>query len=610
MTRARVHPDLLRSTALVAFSAGTFCFALCLAPHLAAAQANQPPNQMTEGGLAKASGGAAPAQGISDAQVAVDDAMLMNAPTDDDNWLLYGRTYNNQRFSPLTQIDAQTVKTLAPVAIIQTGVADTFEDSPLEVNGVLYIITANDHVQAYNAVTGKILWSYTPTLQYSDLCCGPEARGVAVAYGKVYVAQLDARLVALNAATGAVEWKTDPATTLPAPTQYSFTMAPQVYHGMVIVGSAGAEYPTRGFVAAFDAQTGKVDWTFRTIASPGEPGGDTWSGDSWKTGGGSVWNTPAVDPANGLILFGVGNPNPDNWGESRKGANAYTDSVVAVHADTGKLAWWNQQVAHDLWDYDSAGPVVLFNAMDHGKEVPAAAEASKEGQVFIIDRLNGKLIRKSQPFVLQSANMWTVPSSKPVDIYPGANGGGMWSPSAYSPLTHYFYVMGDNEAWTYTANPPAASTPGNVPQVGMRLGGELKPVISEHPSDTIPPSGTLTAIDVDTGKIAWQYKSKLPMQGGVLATAGDLVFTGEMDGDFDAFDARTGARLWHYYLGVGVNAPPITYRVNGVQYVAVAAGGNGNNGNPELMKEIGRPQYGDTVAIFAVPRQVADATSH
>ena len=258
-----------------------------------------------------------------------------------------------------------------------------------------------------------------------------------------------------------------------------------------------------------------------------------------------------------------------------------------------------------MWDYNSAGPIVLFNARDdNGKEVPAAAEASKEGQVFIANRLNGALIRKSEPFVLQSKNMWTVPSATPVDIYPGANGGGMWSPSAYSPLTQDLYVMGDNEAWTYTANPPAT---GNAPQVGMRLGGELKPVISQHPSDTIAPSGTFTAIDVNTGKIAWQYKSPLPMQGGVLATAGNLVFTGEMNGNFDAFDAQTGALIWHYNLGVGVNAPPITYRINGVQYVAVAAGGNGNNGNPELMKEIGRPQYGDTVAIFAVPAQEADA---
>jgi PQQ-dependent dehydrogenase (methanol/ethanol family) len=334
-------------------------------------------------------------------------------------------------------------------------------------------------------------------------------------------------------------------------------MAPQVYDGMVIVGSAGAEYPTRGFVEAFNAKTGKPDWTFRTIAAPNEPGGNSWSGNSWQTGGGSVWNTPAIDPERGLILFGVGNPNPDNWGDGRKGANSYTDSIVAIHAKTGKIAWWYQQVPHDLWDYDSASPVVLFNVEDHGKKIPAAAEASKEGQVFIVNRVNGALIRKSEPFVMQSANMWTAPSAKPVDIYPGPNGGDTWSPAAYSPLTHFFYVMGDNEAWTYTAEPPP-NVSSNLPQVGTRLGGRLKPVISENPDGTIAPSGSLSAVDVNTGRIAWQYKSALPMQGGVLATSGNLVFSGEMNGQFDAFNARTGQRLWSYGLGVGVDAPPIT----------------------------------------------------
>lgn len=534
--------------------------------------------------------------------VDVTGKMLDNADTksQEDNWLLYGRTYNNQRYSPLTQIDTQNVKDLLPVAIIQTGVAKTFEASPIEVNGVLYIVTADDVVQAYNATSGKILWQYKPNLNYSSLCCGPESRGVAVGYGKVYVAQLDGSLVALNAYTGKVEWKTDPAKTLPQPTEYSFTMAPQIYDGMVIVGSAGAEYPTRGFVQAFNAKTGKVVWRFRTIAKPGQPGGNTWSGDSWKTGGGSVWNTPAIDRKRGLVIFGVGNPNPDNYGKDRKGDNAYTDSIVALHIKTGKIAWWYQIVPHDLWDYDSANPITLFKTMDEGRMVPAAAEASKEGQVFIVNRENGKLIRKSEPFVLQSKTMWTVPGKKPVTIYPGPTGGGIWSPNAYSPQTHDLYVMGNNVAWIYTAEKPSKKK-SSSPQVGMRLGGKLKPVLSEHPKDTIPPTGNLSAIDVDNGKIKWQYQSNLPMEGGVTATAGHLVFTGEMNGEFDAFNAETGQKLWHFNLGAGVNAPPITYKVNGVQYVAVAAGGNGADGNPALMSELGRPQYGDVVAIFALP---------
>ena len=534
--------------------------------------------------------------------VNVSDEDLMGAAQNTSDWLLYGRTYDNQRFSPLTGISASNVKGLTPVAVIQTGVANSFEDSPIEVNGILYIETADNHVQAYDATTGKELWAYTPELNFSSLCCGHEARGVAVAYGKVFLATLDARLIALDATTGKLAWQSEPAAGLPNPTQYSFTMAPQVYDGVVIVGSSGAEYPTRGFVAGFDAQTGKQGWIFHTTAAPGQPGGDTWSGDSWKTGGGSVWNTPAIDPANGLILFAEGNPNPDNWGESRLGANAYTDSIVALHIKDGTLAWWYQEVPHDVWDYDATGPVVLLEAKINGKMVPAAAEAGKEGQVFIVNRQNGQLIRKSEPFVMQSSTMGTIPGEKPVLIYPGAQGGNEWSPEAFSPKTRYLYVMGTNQAWKYEAHAPGVKTADNAKLLGLglTLGSVLQPVTEPHPSGTIPPTGTLSAVDVDSGRIAWQYQSGLPMVGGVLATAGDLVFGGEMNGDFDAFDAQSGRKLWSFNLGAGVQAPPITYAVDGVQYVAVAAGGNAANGNPDIMARLGK-QYGDAVAIFALP---------
>ena len=318
------------------------------------------------------------------ANVTVTDRQLLGADADQDNWLLHGRTYDNQRYSPLTQIDAGNVKRLLPVAIIQTGVANSFEATPIVVNGVLYVSTPGDHVQAYDATNGRLLWNYSPTLSYRNLCCGPQSRGVAVAYGKVFVAQLDAAVVALDARTGAVLWKSDDAATLPNdPTFYSYTLAPQVYDGMVVVGSSGAEYPIRAFVQALDASTGKLIWRFHTTAAPGEPGGKSWSGDSWKYGGGSVWNTPAFDPRNDLIAFATGNPNPDVWGADRKGDNAYTNSIVAVNAHTGKLAWWYQQVPHDVWDYDSASPVVFLDAADeNGKMVPAAAEASKVGTIL------------------------------------------------------------------------------------------------------------------------------------------------------------------------------------------------------------------------------------
>jgi alcohol dehydrogenase (cytochrome c) len=542
------------------------------------------------------------------ADVNVTARQQLDAARDLDNWILYGRTYNNQRFSPLQAIKANNVRRLQPVAIIQTGVVGSFENSPIVVNGIMYISTPYDHVLAYDATTGRELWSYAPDLGYTQLCCGPESRGVAVSDGRLYIAQLNGDLAALDAKTGKIEWTTQVGDPRGA---FSLTMAPQVYDGMVIVGTSGAEYPTRNFVAAYDGQTGKEIWRFYTIPSPGEPGGDTWSGDSWRTGGGSMWNTPAIDTKRGLLIFAVGNPNPDNYGDDRKGANAYTDSIVAVDVKTGKLAWWNQQVPHDVWDYDADAPVVLLDVKDaDGKTVAAAAEAGKEGNVFIVNRENGHLIRKSEPFVMQSKTMWTKPPLNGyVNIYPGAQGGNEWSPEAFSPITHLFYVEGTNESWEYSGEKPDMTVTGH-----LRLGGVLQPITPQGPMElgepganahqahvdgAIPPTGDLSAVDPDTGKIAWQYKSPNPMLGGVLTTAGNLVFVGEMNGDFDAFDAANGQKLWHLNLGSGVNAPPITYRVNGRQYIAVAAGGNAANGNPVLMKKLGL-NYGDVVAVLAL----------
>jgi alcohol dehydrogenase (cytochrome c) len=568
--------------------------------------------------FAQASQGAAPTgklQGVSapvPVNVDITYEQLLGADQNPDNWMLYGRTYDNQRYSPLNHINTGNVGQLAPVATIQTGVAASFEVSPIVDNGIMFISTPYDHVMAYDATTGKNLWSYKADLGYTQLCCGPESRGVAVVDGKVYLATLDAHLIALDAYTGKVLWNNQVADSRAA---FSITMAPQVYDGKVIVGTSGAEFPTRNFVAAYDANSGKELWKFYTIPSPDQPGGDTWSGDSWKTGGGSMWNTPAIDPARGLAIFAVGNPNPDNDGSVRMGANAYTDSIVAVHIDTGKIAWWYQQVPHDVWDYDAMAPVVLLNVKDaQGREVPAAAEAGKEGQLFIVNRDNGQLIRKSEPFVMQSATMWTpLTKNTYVNIYPGAQGGNEWSPEAYSPKTGLFYIQGTNESWEYTARTDETVT-GHV-----RLGGVLQPITPEGPMElgepdvghatentagAIEPSGTLSAIDVNTGKIVWQYRSGWPMLGGVMATGGNLVFAGEFDGNFNAFNATTGERLWRYQMGAGVNASPVTYMVNGRQYVAVAAGGNAANGNNILMMRLGQG-FGDSVVIFAVRPQAA-----
>ena len=531
-------------------------------------------------------------------KVDITDAMMLDSDRSDD-WILHGRTYDNQRFSPFTDINKSNVRQLRPTAIIQTGITKTLEMTAIEVDGVLYIETGDNNIHAYDAITGKQLWAYSPKLGYANLCCGQQSRGVAVAYGKVFAAQLDGHVVALDARTGKQIWKTEHADALPQPAYfYSFTMAPIAFNGMILVGNAGAEWPTRGFLQALDANTGKLVWRFNTTAAPDQPGGKTWSGDSWKYGGGSVWNTPAIDAKNNLILFATGNPNPDLDGTSRKGDNAYTVSIVAIDSRTGKLRWWYQQVPHDVWDYDACAPVVLFDTVDeNGKVVPAAAEAGKVGNVFIVNRLTGKLIRKSPAISLVNENFMKPLSSTPLTILPGSKGGAMWSPPAYSPQTKYFYTMGVNEAHDFAVKRPLPEVykPG-TPIVGQYAGGSMALNL-----DYIPPSGTFTAVNTETGAIAWQYKSSRPMYGGVLATASGLVFAGEMNGDFNAFDAKTGEKLWHYSLGAGVCTPPITYKIKGVQYIAVGA--SGCHGGEILMYNDGRPAFGDAFAIFALPEK-------
>jgi PQQ-dependent dehydrogenase (methanol/ethanol family) len=531
------------------------------------------------------------------ANVDVTDAQMLAADKDKNNWLLHGRTYDGQSYSPLTQINAANVTKLKPVSLIQTGIANTFEGTPIEVNGVLYIITAFDHVQAYGAVTGETLWAYNPTLQPTNyICCGPDAKGVAVAYGKVFVPLLDGRVVALNARTGAVVWTAKQEDILPKPTQYyTFTSAPQVFDGMVLLGNAGSEYPSRGFVEALSADTGKLLWRFNTTAAPDEPGGgpSAWGGDSWTRGGGAVWNTPAIDAKNGLAIFAVANPNPDYQGEERPGNNLYTNSIVAVDVHTGKIKWWYQEVPHDLWDYDAVAPVALFDIVVNGKVIPAVAEGGKVGFVFILNRLTGELIHKT-PFVEHSDNMFAVPGTTPITRYPGINGGSLWSTPAFSPLTHDFYIMGVNEAYSIVTRPLQPLVEGQLVQ-GQRTGGGQRAEPAAYP----PASGNLTAINVNTGNVSWQVKTKYPMYGGVVATAGNLVITGEMTGHVDAFDARTGKELWRYFLGAGVCTPPITYQVKGMQYLAVSAGGCRTG--RVYATQMARQQYGDVIAIFALP---------
>ncbi len=560
-----------------------FALLLGLANAQNAAQEGQSGGGQMSGGAmsgGQMSGGASPAVQTN---VTVTDQQLLNAGQDSSNWLLHGRTYSNQRFSPLDQISASNVKNLQLVRLVQTGVVQSFETTPVVVNGIMYVTTPyvspDQEVIAYNAATGKELWRHKIQIGYNQLCCGPVNRGVTVAYGKLFMTTVDAHLMALDAKTGDMVWDEQVAN----PNEgYSETMTPQVYDGMVIVGSAGGEWPLRGFVAAYNADNGKQIWRWHTTPGSGEPGNDTWSGDSWKTGGGAVWTTPAIDPKQGLVIFSVGNPNPDLYGKERQGDNLYTDSIVALNVKNGKLAWYYQEVPHDVWDYDAVSNVLLFNVEKNGQTIPAAGEAGKVGSFFIVDRRNGKLITKSEPFVMER-NMFAKPTPQGVKLLPGANGGSEWSAPAFSPKTHDVYVLGMNQLMKFVSQAPETK-PGAI-----RLGGKFTNVPVNAGGIQ---NGTFTAINVNTGKIDWQYQAPQPLIGGALATGGNLVFTGEGNGNFDAFNAKTGQLLWTFNLGAGVNAPPMTYEVNGQQYIAVAAGGNFQLGYP----------YGDAIAIFSLPQ--------
>jgi PQQ-dependent dehydrogenase (methanol/ethanol family) len=515
----------------------------------------------------------------NNANVVISDEMLAGAAGNPNDWLMGGRTFANDRYSPLEQITADNVGSLSLVAIAQTGVTASFEATPVVVNGVMYLSTPvvdnKMKVIALNAATGSRIWETTNNLTPFKICCGPVNRGVAVGYGNVYVLTLDDRLLALDAANGAEKWETKVAS---AASGYSETMTPTLYKGSVIIGSAGGEWALRGFVASYDAKTGKQRWRWWST----DP--RTYSGDSWRNGGAMVWTTPAIDPQLGLVIFSTGNPNPDLSGINRKGDNLYSDSIVALDVNTGKLKWYYQEVKHDVWDYDAVSPVVLFDVTVDGKTVPAAGEAGKVGWFFIVDRRTGRLIRKSDPYVLMSKNMFTTPTKTGVVMLPGANGGAEWSPAAWSPKTHLAYVLAMDQLMNFTTQ-PAKSEPGQ-----LRLGSAFINVKKGAIQD-----GRFVAIDTESGKIAWTVKTDQPLIGGALVTAGNVAFMGEGNGDFDAFDATSGKKLWNYHLGAGVNAPPVTYQIDGVQYVAVAAGGNFQLDFP----------LGDAIAIFKLPSSAA-----
>ena len=514
---------------------------------------------------------------------AVTQQRLNNAHSDKANWLHVNGGYAQTRYFTGTQINAGNVAKLKPAFVFQTALVESMETAPLIIDGVMFLTTSYNHVYAIDAKTGQEYWHYKHNMgPITVYCCGPNNRGVAAADGLLYMGTLDAKLVALDAKTGKTVWVTDIADPEKG---YSETMAPTVVDGKVLIGTNGGEYGIRGFVKAFDAKSGKLLWTFHSIPEQGHEG--VWAthdatgrdmhrdiaaekkmlqdkgGDFYQVLGGGVWMTPAVDLDTRTVFFVVGNPSPDLYGAIRPGDNLYTNSMVAVGLDDGKYKWHSQYIAHDVWDLDAVSPVILTEARDKsGKMRKVAIHGGKTGHVYIHDRATGELIRFSEAMIPQE-NMWVLPTKDGARMLPGANGGVEWNPMAVNPTLNMAYAANLHQPMTYHVE--EAEYPGGDK---LWLGGAFKIIPGEKQW------GRLAAVDLNTGKLAWKADTEQPLMGGVLATAGNLVFTGEGNGSFNAYDAKSGKKLWSYQCGAGVNSPAVSYEIGGKQYIAVAAGGN------------------------------------
>jgi PQQ-dependent dehydrogenase (methanol/ethanol family) len=506
---------------------------------------------------------------------------LMNrAAGDGNNFLHTNGNYHQTRYHPNRQINVSNVSKLRPAWMFQTEVKESMETSPIVINGIMYVTTSFSHVYALNARTGEEIWHYKHAMgPITTYCCGPNNRGVAVYGDKVYLGTLDAKLVALDAKTGKQVWEQqvgDPEL------GYSETMAPTAVNGKILIGTNGGEYGIRGFVKAYDANDGKLLWTFNTIpedsvgiwATQDATGRDMHRdinaekdalakmGDPYKTLGGGVWQNPAVDLETNRIYFVVGNPSPDLDGSLRPGDNLYTDSLVSVDLDTGNYICHFQYIAHDVWDLDAVSPPIITPVKtDTGETVKGILHGGKTGHVYVHNANDCSLIRFSEAMVPQE-NMWTLPTKEGARMLPGANGGVEWSPMTIDPNLGLVYAINLHQPMTYHVE----STP--YPGGKLWLGGAFKVIPTEEQW------GNVTAVDYNTGKIRWQVKTEQPMIGGIMATAGGLAFTGEGNGYFKAYDSESGAVLWKFQAGAGVNAPPSSYTVDGKQYIVVAAGGN------------------------------------
>ncbi len=548
-------------------------------------------------------------------------------------WLTNGGSLSNQRYSPLELINRDDVAHLKAVwraSLNGSGLTARSgnQAQPLVYDGVIYIMTGENDAFAVSVDTGKVLWEYKANIdpKVARPCCSWVGRGLGLGEGLVFVGQLDAKLVALDQQTGQVRWSIqaeDPKA------GYVIASAPLYYDGMVITGFAGSDMGTRGRIKAYDAKTGKLRWTFYTVPGPGEFGHDSWpaNSDVWKYGGAAIWQTPAIDPALGLIYFSTANPGPVLNGNLRAGNNLFSVSILALEVKTGRYRWHYQQVHHDIWDYDSPNPVILFDAPYEGQPRKGIAEAAKTGWVYILDRETGKpLIGIDEKPVMQLAQQHTSPTQpfpigdalvpQSIDIAPEGfdliNDGKIftpfakhpavwkplaavnWPPSSYDPETHWMYICATDSLWGASGGDP------NYPvEPGALYSGS---VVQRFAA---PRRGVFGVIDVTTNRLVWRQQWVDQCYSGSIVTGGGLVFVGRNDGRLTALDKTNGHKLWEFQTDGGVNAPASTFEYKGSQYVVVLAGGTALAGSK---RNDGLWLFSLDGTISSLPRGSADPT--
>lgn len=516
-------------------------------------------------GLARAQ---APA---SAAQPKVPFERILHASNEPGSWLTTGGNYGGHRYSTLNQITPANVAKLKPVWIYQQADTTKWEVTPLVVDGVMYISERPNIVTALDVRTGRPLWNYRrPFPTDVPICCGTPNRGLAILGDSVYLGTFDAHLVCLDANTGKERWDT---VVVDYHLGYSMTGAPLAIKDKIVVGVAGAEFGIRGFFDAFDAKTGKQAWRFYTIPGKGEPGNETWGpGDSWKTGGASVWGGGTYDPALNLLYFGTGNAGPDYNGDDRPGDNQWANSVVAVDVDSGKLKWAFQYTPHDLHDWDSSQVPVLFDGVVDGKPRKLLAQANRNAFFYVIDRVTGQFVAghsfakqtwakglddHGRPILLPGKE----PTAEGVLVYPGLGGATNWPYPSYNPLTRLFYVQTQQDYGQYYYKIKSPYTVGGH----FENGGGRNEMGAE-------PYGSLKAIEATTGKTRWEFKQQSYAHAPVLSTETGLVFSGTAQGQFFALDANDGKLLWSFAGGGNVYGGAVSYLVDGKQQIAVPIG--------------------------------------